>query len=386
MPLELLMDDQRLYQRYVGEFTDGTNNNFNLIRLLCAWGVLVFHSVPLAEQTHALTDPFLHYFGVSMGEFCVLVFFAISGFLIYRSMCRSSGLISYTVARALRLLPALCVVLALTALVIGPLVTTLSLGQYFSHPETWSYFSNLNLLTNRTQYTLPGVFSDNPYPNAVNGSLWTLPLETSMYVVTIAFFYSTWLLTRIFKKNMRWLSPVLLTAILIWAYWLLEGYSASGERHELFKNLFFLAFFMGGVIYAYRDHIPLKASWALILILGVEFLRTTSIYPIYGTFTIVYTVLALAYLPRGSILAFNKLGDYSYGMYIYAFPVQQCLSHWTDIGFFGMVFWATIITLILSVISWHLLESPMLGQKKKLTSLLKKRRNITPEGGLSQPD
>ncbi|SBS25821.1 Acyltransferase family protein [Marinomonas aquimarina] len=380
------MAEKRLHQRYVGEFTDSTNNNFNLIRLLCAWGVLVFHSVPLAEQTYALSDPLLHYLGVSMGEFCVMVFFAISGFLIYRSMCRSSSLNSYIIARALRLLPALLVVLVLTAFIVGPLATELSLGQYFSHPETWSYLNNVNLLTNRTQYTLPGVFSDNPYPNAVNGSLWTLPLETRMYVVTIAFFYSAWLLTRLFKEKMRWLSPLLLAAILIWAYWLLDGYSVSGERHELFKNLFFLAFFIGGVIYAYRDSIPLKASWALVLILGVEFLRTTSIYPIYGTFTIVYTVLVLAYLPKGKILAFNKLGDYSYGMYIYAFPVQQCLSHWTDIGFFGMVLWATVITLALSVISWHLLESPILGQKKKLTNLLKKRRNIAPAGGLSQPD
>lgn len=380
------MDDQRLYQRYVGEFTDGTNNNFNLIRLLCAWGVLVFHSVPLAERTYSLADPFYRYFGVSMGEFCVMVFFAISGFLIYRSMCRSSSLVSYIIARALRLLPALFVVLVLTAFVVGPLATELSLGQYFSHPETWSYLGNLNLLNSHTQYTLPGVFADNPYPNSVNGSLWTLPLETSMYVVTIAFFYSVWLLTRLFKEQMRWLSPVLLAAIFIWVYWLLDGFNARGERHELFKHLFFLAFFIGGVMYAYRDRIPLKASWALVLILGVEFLRSTSIYPLYGTLTIVYTVLVLAYLPKGKVLAFNKLGDYSYGMYIYAFPVQQCLSHWTDLGFFGMVFWATVITVILSVISWHLLESPILGQKKKLTNLLKKRRNIAPVGGLTQPD
>lgn len=360
------MEDRRLYQRYVGEFTDGTNNNFNLIRLLCAWGVLVFHSVPLAERTYAFTDPFYRYFGISMGEFCVMVFFSISGFLIYRSMCRSSGLLSYIVARALRLLPALIVVLLLTVLIVGPMTTNLSLAEYFQHPKTWSYFTNLNLLSTSTQYTLPGVFVDNPFKNSVNGSLWTLPLETRMYVATIAFFYGAWLLGKLLKGASKYIALLLIAALGIWTVLLLQDYAAAGQRHRLFMALFNCAFFMGGVIYSYRDKIPLKASWALILILGVEFLRSTSVYPLYGTFTVVYTVLVLAYLPKGKILAFNKLGDYSYGMYIYAFPVQQCLSYWTDIGFFGMVFWATLITLGLSIISWHLLESPMLGLKKTL--------------------
>lgn len=365
------------YQRYIGAFTDGTDNNFNLIRLLCAWGVLVFHSVPLAHPSNNILEDYIYrYFGVSTGEFCVMVFFSISGFLIYRSMCRSS-LLSYIIARALRLLPALFVVLLLTAFVVGPLVSELSINQYFSHSETWSYLKNINLLTNRTQYTLPGVFTDNPYPNAVNGSLWTLPLETRMYVVTIAFFFAAWLLSKLLKDTMRWLSPLLLLSILVGAYFQLDHYASNGQRHDLFKNLFYLSFFMGGVLYAYRDKIPLRASWAIALLLGVELLRNTTIYPIYGTFTIVYSVLVLAYLPKGKLLAFNKLGDYSYGMYIFAFPVQQCLAHWTNVSFWEMVVWATLITLALSIVSWHFIESPMLGYKKKIISLFKKPINVT---------
>lgn len=380
------MDNQRFYQRYVGEFTDSTNNNFNLIRLLCAWGVLVFHSVPLAEQTYPFQDFIYQYLGVSMGEFCVMVFFSISGFLIYRSMCNSSSLLSYIIARSLRLLPALVIVMLLTVFILGPLTTTLSLGDYFSNPETWSYFGNINLLTNATQYTLPGVFTENPYPNAVNGSLWTLPLETRMYVVTILFFYSVWLLRYWFKNSMRFVAPICLIAILATVYVVVEGYSIRGERHDLFKMLFYTAFFMGGILYAYRDQIPLRASWALLLMLGVEFVRDSSIYPLYGTFAIVYTVLVIAYLPQGKVLAFNKLGDYSYGMYIYAFPVQQCLSHWTDIGFLGMVFWATLITLFCSVLSWHFIESPMLGYKKSLMKQLSWRKATPSVNSLSQPD
>ncbi|WP_067100813.1 acyltransferase family protein [Marinomonas atlantica] len=364
------MDNQRFYQRYVGEFTDSTNNNFNLIRLLCAWGVLVYHSVPLAEHTYAFNDFIYQYVGTSMGEFCVMVFFSISGFLIYRSMCNSSSLMSYIIARTLRLLPALVVVMILTVLIIGPLTTSLSVGEYLSHPETWSYFGNINLLTSGTQYTLPGVFTDNPYPNAVNGSLWTLPLETRLYVATIVFFYGAWLISRVLKDKMRVAEPLILIAIAVWTFALLQDYATTGERHTLFKALFNCCFFIGGAMYAYRARIPLNASWALVLVLGIEFLRETSIYPLYGTLTIVYTVLVLAYLPKGKILAFNKLGDYSYGMYIYAFPVQQCLSYWTDVGFLGMVFWATLITLFCSVLSWHFVESPMLGYKKSLMKRL----------------
>lgn len=368
------MEDRRLYPHYIGDFMNGTHNNFNLIRLLCAWGVLVFHSRPLAHGQASFNDYILQYLHISMGEFCVLVFFSISGFLIYRSMCRTSSLLSYVMARLLRLLPALIVVLLVTVLVLGPLATTLDASEYFSNPGTWSYFYNLNLLDTATQYTLPGVFTDNPYANGVNGSLWTLPLETRLYVATLVFFYGALLLTKLSGRLKPIVTLLALMGIAVWGYLSTLEHLLHGHRHALSIVLFNSAFFMGGLLFSYRHRVPLKVSWAIILLLGTQFLDETTIYPLYGTFAVVYTVLVVAYIPKGKLLLFNKLGDYSYGMYIYAFPVQQSLSHWTEVGFVGMVCWSTVITLGLSVLSWHLLESPALGLKNTLVHRLRTPR------------
>lgn len=130
----------------IGKYSETTDNNFNLIRLICAWGVLAYHSIPLTKHPAPITDYIYKAIFISIGEFCVLVFFSISGFLIYRSITRSSSLISYLTARLLRIFPALFTALALSVFLIGPLVTQLSLSEYFSQLHTWSYFRNLNLL------------------------------------------------------------------------------------------------------------------------------------------------------------------------------------------------------------------------------------------------
>lgn len=356
-------------QQYIGQFSDSMDNNFNLIRLICAWGVLVYHSIPLAERTVAVPDYIYQLLSISTGEFCVLVFFSISGFLIYRSMTRSS-LKSYLVARAIRLIPALTVVLLLTVLVLGPMTTSLPLSDYFSRPDTWSYFSNLNLLDRATQYSLPGVFKDNPFPGSVNGSLWTLPLETRLYVATIVFFYMIYAVKMVFGKRSQYAYLAGLVAVGSYAYFASLSWMQLNDRHQLTILLFNCAFFIGAVMYAYRNKIPLRINWCIALLAGISAMKSTTLYPLYGTLAIVYSVLVLAYLPKGKILAFNKLGDYSYGLYIYAFPVQQSLSHWTDVGFIGMVIWATIITLLLSILSWHFLESPILKRKKAIMKAL----------------
>lgn len=109
----------------------------------------------------------------------VVIFFSISGYLITASWSRTKNPISYLAARSLRIFPALVVVLV-CMLVVGPLVTTLTTSAYFDHPATWSYLSHIIL---RPQYELPGVWATQPYPNAVNGSLWTLPAEFFCYLL-----------------------------------------------------------------------------------------------------------------------------------------------------------------------------------------------------------
>ena len=108
-------------------------------------------------------------------------FFAISGFLVTASLLKR-GLVDYTISRALRIYPALAVCVFATVFILGPALTRLSLSEYFSHPTTWNFLTNALLFMNMV-WTLPGVFESNVLP-AVNGSLWTLPVEVSLLSVT----------------------------------------------------------------------------------------------------------------------------------------------------------------------------------------------------------
>ena len=116
-----------------------------------------------------------------MGDLGVLLFFGVSGFLITQSWLGEPRLWVYAAKRALRIVPALAIVLVVTAVVVAPIVTTLPTSAYFRSHEPWLYIGD-NLLLD-TDYFLPGVFTTNPYPLTVNGSLWTLPHEAHGYIV-----------------------------------------------------------------------------------------------------------------------------------------------------------------------------------------------------------
>jgi peptidoglycan/LPS O-acetylase OafA/YrhL len=82
--------------------------------------------------------------------------------------------------RALRIFPGLLVCTVLSVVVLGPWLTTLDMATYWRNEHTRGYFTNLVLYMT---YHLPGVFAQNKLPHAVNGSLWSLPIEFLMYLL-----------------------------------------------------------------------------------------------------------------------------------------------------------------------------------------------------------
>src|SRR6478736_9794871 len=159
----------------LGDRVSDRDNNFDVLRLLAAWAVLVSHSFALVGEAEPL-----HQFNASLGNVGVLVFFAVSGLLIRRSWEYDPSPRDFWAKRALRLLPALATVGVLTAFVLGPLVTAASLTTYFTSWETWVYPFRVAFLL-PFGATLPGVFDDNVYAGAVNGPLWSLPVEVFAY-------------------------------------------------------------------------------------------------------------------------------------------------------------------------------------------------------------
>ena len=153
----------------LADLAKGRDNNFNLIRFIAASLVLFSHSYPLA-MGNGFPEPLSNSLGTSWGSIAVDVFFVASGFFIAASFSLKSSFKSFAMARILRIYPALIITTLLTVFVLGPLFTSLSLFDYFSHSQTYQYLIKNTTLLTGIEYYLPGVFTDTPYNQAVNGS------------------------------------------------------------------------------------------------------------------------------------------------------------------------------------------------------------------------
>jgi peptidoglycan/LPS O-acetylase OafA/YrhL len=134
------------------------------------------------------------------------------------------------------------------------------------------------------------------------------------------------------------------------------------------------AFASGGFMYINREYIPLNTYVMFIFLLFGLITYNTKYYFFVFDLILVYGVFWFAYLPRGWIRGYNRIGDYSYGIYIYAFPIQQSIAYLIPgIGPYPMMAIAFPVTLFFAVLSWHLVEKPVLGYKGKLTLPIRRR-------------
>jgi len=162
------------------------NNNFKLISLCAVFLVLLSHSFPLAlGREHVLgLVPFAK---ITYGSFAVDVLFIISGFLVTRAYYSKSSIKSFLWARVLRIYPGIVVAILLIVFILAPLLSSIELDQLFSQGETWRFLRKNVLLNSSIVYQIPGVFSENPYPNAVVSSIWTLPHQLKAYLYLTVF-------------------------------------------------------------------------------------------------------------------------------------------------------------------------------------------------------
>lgn len=356
----------------------GRDNNFNLIRMIAASGVLVSHAFPIALGAGA-RQPFEAATGYTLGWISVAVFFAISGFLITRSFDRKSRIESWISARIARLFPALVVVTLLTAMLYGPVFTTLSTADYFSAPATYTYVPrNVTLVS--LQFDLPGVFADHPYPRAINGSLWTLVHEVACYGgVFLAGVMGALASRRFF---------LVLCALYLAAY-VVTGLPLVAEqlpgKLAAFRILSF-PFAIGMALYVWRERVRLSWMVAAALAALAAVLRPTPLFEPVFIFAVAYTTFVLAYLPGGFLRRYNELGDYSYGMYVYAFPMQQAAialaGPMTPLENMALAF---PVTLLLAIVSWYAVEKPSLDRRQILAQALVRLRGGAPARARQPP-
>ncbi|MEM9342556.1 MAG: acyltransferase [Pseudomonadota bacterium] len=359
-------------RRMVGDFAAGRDNNFNLIRMAAATGVLVSHAWPIALGDGAI-QPLLRLTGHTLGTLCVEIFFVISGFLITASFVRSSTRIRFIFARVLRLMPGLIVSILVVTLGMGAIVTTLPTGAYYTSVDTWMAIAR-NITMAFPLYTLPGVFETNPYPT-VQGSIWTLIHEVLCYVgVFVLGIFG------IFKSRMQATIALVLYAAVWFAVPLFEH--MLHPKIVSFLDLS-MPFAIGAAIWVWRDRIPMSLPAVLVLIAlwyGVRLgLGSGPVTEVMYSLAVAYATFWLAFMPAGILRAYNRLGDYSYGMYIYAFPIQGLVIWiWGPMGPLENILFALPLTLIPSVLSWHLVEKPSLDLLKPLTGLFRTPRQTSP--------
>lgn len=337
------------------------DNNFDLVRLLAAFAVLLSHSWPLLGRGDR--EPIARWLGHdTLGSLAVGVFFVISGFLVAGSYLNDRHPGRFLARRGLRLYPGLVVNVLLCVLVLGPLATSLPLGDYFRDPHTWKYLRNAEAL--RVHYSLPGLFQHNPLPQATNGSLWTLRSEINLYLVLLLLG-----MCRLLRPSVL---LTLLPAILVTQYFLLGRYISpttriAGLRLDL--SLPHAAYFCtGAIFYVLRHRLPLHWSWAALCLAAMALSVGRAHGDIVFRTLLPYVVIYACLLPLPLVSGLRRLGDISYGVYLYAFPVQQTVVSFTGPGI-PLALYAglcALITVGLGILSWWLIEHRALSLKHYL--------------------
>ena len=335
----------------IAEAWAGGRNNFNLMRLVAAWLVIYGHAaaitgLPWTDGIGRLTQL------RGAGAVAVDMFFVASGFLIAASLQRND-VRGYLASRGLRILPALVACVALTTLVLGPLLTTAA--DYWSQRETWDYLLvNASLLLSR--FHLPGVFEAHPQP-VVNGSLWTLPNEARLYVLLLL------------ASLLGLLSARRYTVL--WALAMACGYALARHRWPLPDHVQKIAectafFTAGSLLWVNRARVPLSGVAVLALLAAFALARGGgwAHVPYFGLLT--YGSLYLALVPR---LPMIRHTDLSYGLYLYGWPAQQ-LAWMLPAGktIAGNIAIASAIALACAALSWFLVERPALRLKRRFVT------------------
>jgi peptidoglycan/LPS O-acetylase OafA/YrhL len=336
------------------------SNNLDVIRFVAAAAVIYGHAFPLNS---AGSPGFLSNSVQTIG---VKVFFMLSGLLIAQSWLSDPHVLRFAARRALRLFPALAVVLLLSVFVLGPVFTTLPLREYFSNERTWRYLGNIGL---NITYDLPGVFAANPYKNAVNGSLWSLPVEVCMYLATPVVLTLATLLRR--PRLVLWL--VTIVSVLASAWFVrTPGHQSDFVAYGIgLTSLLDVApFFAVGAlccVEGWQKKVSPQTA-VLVFFLAVMFPSLTPVVDELVLMVLVpVLVLGLGFAENPRFARAGRFGDVSYGLYLYGFAVQQVVTALAGKAISPQLnaAIALVICIVCAWASWHLVEKRALARRPR---------------------
>lgn len=364
----------------LGELYRRDRNSFDILRLIFAIMVIYSHSFALTGNPTGATEIVIKLTkAIDAGSLAVFGFFILSGFLTTQSIENSRNYLDFLLKRLIRIVPAFFVCLVLISFVVGPLFTNLSMGDYLSSDSTWKFvLYNITFNIGEKFLNAPvDLFSNAPFPGnggaLANGSMWTLQLELGCYILLIVLSFFLMLRHRFLM--------VIFTIILGVLYFMNVKYSyvpfsvsvkhfwvlGSFELPNFIKFAYYYC--MGSLMYLYRDKILYSHRFLVLALLLLWFSTQFSQFNNWNMILFPYLVICVGI--NFSNKHFHKIGDPSYGLYIFAWPIQQMIIIMTNnkIGAYGLFVSATIATFIVSTLSWKYIEKPCLKLKKLLPKI-----------------
>lgn len=341
----------------LSDVLEHTNNNFNAVRLLAALSVVVSHSFLLVIGKTA-AEP-LSSTPYTLGQHAVNVFFVLSGLMLSRSFAIQPNWKTFAIARALRILPGLFVCAAIVAWVLGPFGTRLSVAEYFHDGHTLTYPFATLLIFDLAQ--LHDMFLSSTHLGEINEPLWTIKYELFAY----AAFVVGMSLSLITGRSVIVVGSLALAIALT-----LAGSAPSPLSNAPIGSFirFGFCFGLGIVAYRFRSRITLRWSVAGGLLTLAFLTNGTPVANVAFVVSFAYAALVLgsAHIPH--ITKFTSKTDLSFGLYIYAWPVQQLVlvSAGPSIPVWAHLVISLVPSLLFAIFSWRLVEKPALSLKSRL--------------------
>lgn len=332
----------------------GITTGFDYLRIILALSVVLWHSIltTTGQDNHIWAGPLR-----PIPAAILPLFFCLSGFLVANSLDRTRDMREFLLLRAIRIVPALCVEVVLAALILGPLLTTLPLADYFSGSQFHHYFLNI---FGMVYLYLPGVFPNNVFPNVVNINLWTLPSEFACYVIL------TGLALLGVIKRPRILAALSIVSVIAVSIYIIPQADILQRTPPSGKGLV-LAFIFGVLFNRYKENIPHRKTWFVVALIGMVLLLFKASTQFLALPFIAYVTCYLGLLtpPKKTFLL---RGDYSYGLYLFGFPLQQvyAMLFAQNLSWLGSVIFTLTLGLAYAYFSWNFIEKPVLQKKKNI--------------------
>jgi peptidoglycan/LPS O-acetylase OafA/YrhL len=347
-------------------------NNLDLLRLVLAALVIYTHSYSTYYGNENNPEPLYQFSNnrITFGSVAVNFFFIISGYLVIQSWINSRNAFEYLKKRVLRIYPAFVFVCILCAFLFVPLGNnqySSSLSNYFLYLRQVDFNYQPQTIIRLAPPNLPPTFLHLPIPFELNFSIWTIPYEFYCYLLLLGM--------GIFKmaKNKWWMLAFTLVSFANLAYFQYGStkWISAYLRPESFSDIksmsYFLPFFMAGIsFYHFEKYMPKKNPAAIIsfLITALSF-RFTNAYLFFQLILGSYFIFCFAFSKQINLSRLTRHGDFSYGVYLYGWPVQQLVMfNWgKTLNFYGTLVASLLIVIVFAIFSWFVVEKPFLKLK-----------------------